>query len=145
MMGKLGFDIVVNKLSPGDLEFCKNAVRTYDYLKPLIWQGQQYRLSDPRESSVASVMYIDSTKTSAVMFNYLVNYRYDQGLKKPIRLKGLDPAKRYKLTEVNPYPGKSSGIGSQNVYSGDFLMKIGFDPNVDADHSSVIVTIQVVQ
>ena len=79
------------------------------------------------------------------MFNYLVNYRYDQGTKKPVRLKGLDPAKRYRLTEVNMYPGKSSGIGSQSIYSGDFLMKVGFNPNADADHSSVVVTLQAVQ
>lgn len=145
MMGKLGFDIVIDKLNPADLEFCKNAVKTYNALKPLIWQGQQYRLSDPRESNVASVMYVDSTKASAVMFNYLVNYRYDQGIKQPIRLKGLDPAKRYKLTEVNVYPGKSSGISSQSIYSGDFLMKVGFNPGVDTDHTSIVVTFHAVR
>ena len=144
MMGKLGFDIVVNKLSPADLEFCKNAVQVYDGLKPLVWQGQQYRLLDPRENNAASIMYVDPAKASAVMFNYLVNYRYDRGTKKPILLKGLDPAKRYKLTEVNLYPGKSSRIGSQNVYSGDFLMKVGFNPDVDTDHSSVVITFQAV-
>jgi alpha-galactosidase len=111
----------------------------------LIWQGQQYRLSDPRESNVASIMYVDSAKASAVMFNYLVNYRYDQGTKKPIRLKGLDPAKRYNLTEVDLYPGKTSNISSQNVYSGDFLMKVGFNPVVDAEHTSVVLTITAVK
>jgi alpha-galactosidase len=145
MMGKLGFDIVIDKLNPADLEFCKNAVKTYDVLEPVIWQGEQYRLADPREGNVASVMYVDSAKASAVVFNYLVNYRYDQGTKHPIRLKGLDPAKRYKLTEVNLYQGKSPGISSQAVYSGDFLMKIGFDPNVDTDRTSVVVTLQAVQ
>jgi len=143
-MGKLGFDIVINKLSPQDLEFCKNAVQVYDGLKPLVWQGQQYRLLDPRENNAASIMYVDSAKASAVMFNYLVNYRYGQGTKKPVLLKGLDPAKRYKLTEVNLYPGKSSRIGSQSVYSGDFLMKVGFNPDVDTDHSSVVITLQAV-
>lgn len=145
MMGKLGFDIVVNKLNPADLEFCKNAVQIYHGLEPLIWQGQQYRLLNPQESSVSSIMYVDSAKTSAVMFNYLVNYRYGQGMKTPIRLKGLDPAKRYKVTEVNLYPGKTSGINSQSVYSGDFLMKVGVNPEVDTDHTSVVVTIYAVQ
>jgi alpha-galactosidase len=145
MMGKLGFDIVVDKLNPTDLEFCKNAVKTYDGLKQIIWQGQQYRLSSPRENSVASIMYVDSAKTSAVMFNYLVNYRYDQGSKGPIKLKGLDPSKRYQLTEVNLYPGKASDIGQQQVYSGDFLMKIGFNPQVDSGHTSVVVSVKAVQ
>jgi len=90
-------------------------------------------------------MYVDSAKASAVMFNYLVNYRYDQGSKSPIRLKGLDPAKRYRITEVNLYPGKSSGVSSQSVYSGDFLMKAGFNPGVNTDHTSVVITLQAVQ
>jgi len=145
MMGKLGFDIVVDKLNPEDMEFCKNAVKTYNGLKQIIWQGQQYRLSDPRESNVASIMYVDSAKASAVMFNYLVNYRYDQGSKNPIRLKGLDPVKRYRLTEVNLYPGKSSTINSQNSYTGDFLMKVGFSPDVNADRTSVVINIDTVQ
>jgi alpha-galactosidase len=145
MMGKLGFDIPVSKLGAIDLQFCQNAIKTYDSLKPIIWHGEQYRLLNPRESNVASVMYIDSNKTSAVMFNYLVNYRYDQGQKSPIRLKGLDPAKRYKLTEVNLYPGKTSEINPQNVYSGDFLMKVGFNPIVDAGRPSVVVTVNAVQ
>jgi alpha-galactosidase len=145
MMGKLGFDIVVDKLSPTDLEFCKTAVKTYDGLKPVIWQGQQYRLLNPRENSVASVMYVDPAKTSAVMFNYLVNYRYDQGTKNPVKLKGLDPSKKYKLTEVNLYPGKSSNIDSKQIYSGDYLMKVGFNPNVNADRASVVVIANAVQ
>lgn len=141
MMGKLGFDIVVDKLSPADLQFCKDAVQTYNSLKQTIWQGEQYRLSDPRENSVASVMYVDSAKASAVMFNYLVNYRYDQGSKLPVSLKGLDPAKKYKIQEINLYPGTEPRIRSQEIYSGDFLMKIGINPGVDAEHSSIVLKI----
>jgi len=145
MMGKLGFDIPVSKLGATDLQFCQNAIRTYDSLKPVIWHGQQYRLLNPRENNVASVMYVDSSRISAVMFNYLVNYRYDQGQKSPIRLKGLDPAKRYRLTEVNLYPGSTPDINAQSVYSGDFLMKVGFNPIVDAGRPSVVVTVNAVQ
>lgn len=145
MMGKLGFDIIVDKLDPTDLEFCKNAVKTYNGLKGIVWHGEQYRLSDPRENSVASVMYVDPEKTSAVMFNYLVNYRYDQGSRGPIRLKGLDPLKQYKVTEVNLYPGKASAIAPQTIYSGDLLMKAGFNPGINAEHSSAVFTINAVQ
>jgi len=141
MMGKMGFDIVVDKLSPNDLKFAKDAVQNYNALKQTIWQGDQYRLADPRENSVASIMYVDTNKSSAVMFNYLVNYRYDQGSKLPVRLKGLDPAKQYKVEEINQYPGTEAVVKSQDTYSGDFLMKVGIDPNVDAGHSSVVLKI----
>jgi alpha-galactosidase len=144
MMGRLGFDIVVDKLSSGDLRFCQDAVKCYDAIKPVIWQGDQYRLSDPREQNVASVMYVDSTKSSAVMFNYLVNYRYDEGSKSPIRLKGLDPLKRYRIKEINLYPGTQSTINGQE-YSGDFLMTIGIDPIVSTNRTSVIIQLSEVK
>ena len=139
MMGKLGFDIVVSKLSPQDLEFCQNAVKTYNTVKQLVWQGDQYRLSDPVTSSVASVLYLDSVKTSGVIFNYLVNARYSAGSKLPIRLKGLDPFKKYHLTEINLYPGTGSPIDAGKVYTGDFLMNIGFNPEVRGGRASVVL------
>ncbi|WP_096351902.1 GH36 C-terminal domain-containing protein [Mucilaginibacter gotjawali] len=61
------------------------------------------------------------------------------------RLKGLDPLKRYKLTEVNLYPGKSCGVSLQSVYSADFLMKVGFNPEVDTDHTSVVITLHALE
>ncbi|MCR8559556.1 alpha-galactosidase [Mucilaginibacter sp. BJC16-A38] len=141
MMGRLGFDIVVSKLSGSDLQFAQDAVKTYNSVKQTIWQGDQYRLSDPREKNVASIMYLDAAKANGVMFNYLVNYRYDQGSKTPIRLKGLDPKKNYKLKEINLYPGASSSIDGEKTYQGDFLMKVGFNPQVNTGRSSVVLQI----
>jgi alpha-galactosidase len=141
MMGRLGFDIVVSKLSGTDLQFCQDAIKTYNSAKQIIWQGDQYRLSDPREQSVASIMYLDPAKANGVIFNYLVSYRYDQGSKSPIRLKGLDPQKTYKLKEINLYPGTTSPIDGERTYQGDFLMKVGFNPEVNSGRSSVVVQI----
>jgi alpha-galactosidase len=139
MMGRLGFDIVISKLAGNDLAFCQDAVKNYNSLKPVIWQGDQYRLSDPVTESVASVMYVDTTKTSAVIFNYLVNNRYGQGNRLPIKLKGLDPAKRYSLKEINLYPGTSSPMDGTKTYSGDFLMTVGFDPAISTYKTSAVI------
>jgi alpha-galactosidase len=142
MMGKLGFDIVVSKLSPLDLQFCQQAIKTYNEVKPVIWQGEQYRLSNPRESSVASMMYVNKDKTSGVIFNYLVNNRYGEGSKLPVKMKGLDPKKSYKLKEVNLYPGTKTSIEENQVYTGDYLMTIGFNPKVNAGRASVVLQLQ---
>lgn len=141
MMGRLGFDIVVGKLNATDLLFCQNSIKTYSGLKPVVWQGDQYRLADPGKSSVASVMYVDSTKKTAVMFNYLVNYRYGAE-SKAIVLKGLDPIKNYSVTETNLYPGTKSALEGQTVYSGGFLMTVGFDPIVNATRRSVVLELK---
>ncbi|RXF71214.1 alpha-galactosidase [Arcticibacter tournemirensis] len=142
MMGKLGFDIVVSKLNPTDLAFCQNAVKTYDAVKHIIFQGDQYRLSDPQSNSVASLMYVNHDKTTAVVFNYLVNNRYEEGSKMPVRFKGLDPAKKYRVKEINLYPGVNSSIDTDLVYSGDFLMNVGFNPVVNSGRTSVILKIE---
>ncbi|WP_069659791.1 alpha-galactosidase [Arcticibacter eurypsychrophilus] len=139
MMGKLGFDIVVSKLNGNDLKFCQDAIQTYDVMKPVIWQGDQYRLANPREGSVASVLYLNAEKSSGVIFNYLVNNRYGEGSKRPILLKGLDAAQKYKLKEVNLYPGVNSTIDDSRIYTGDFLMKVGFNPDVNAGRTSVVL------
>jgi alpha-galactosidase len=141
MMGKLGFDIVVSKLSGNDLLYCQQAIALYNTIKPVIWQGDQYRLSDPRESNVASVLYVNEQKTKAVVFNYLVNNRYDQGNKSPILFKGLDPVKKYSVKEVNLYPGTNSSLSS-NIYTGEFLMRIGFNPDVHAGRASVVLQVE---
>jgi len=142
MMGRLGFDIDFHKLNNNDQQFCRDAVKAYDSIKQTVFQGDQYRLSDPRDNSVASIMYVDPSKSSAVMFSYLVNYRFGEGSKGPIRLKGLDPGKNYSVQEINLYPGSSSSITSATSYSGNFLMTVGFNPKVDDGHMSVVLQIK---
>jgi alpha-galactosidase len=144
MMGKLGFDIVVSELAGADLRFCQDAIKTYNSLKPLIFHGDQYRLSDPKTSAVASISYIDAKKSSGVIFNYLVNNRYGENSKLPIRLKGLDASKSYRLRELNLYHGSKSSIDPSKTYTGDFLMKIGFNPDIRASRTSVILKIEAI-
>jgi len=138
MMGKLGFDIVISKLKPDELAFCQQAVKTYKQFSKAIWHGDQYRLQDPRDNDVASIMYVDTLKGSAIMFNYLVNTRYGAGTNLPIRLKGLDPDKIYTISEVNLYPGTKSTVPN-TTYTGKFLMTVGINPDVREGRESVLI------
>ncbi len=141
MMGKLGFDIVVGKLKPDELAFCQQAVKTYKQFSEAIWHGDQYRLQDPQENDVASIMYVDTSKSTAIMFNYLVNYRYGVGSNLPIRLKGLDPDKSYAVSEVNLFPGTKSSI-PDGTFTGRFLMTVGVNPDVKDGRTSVLIGIE---
>ncbi len=145
MMGKLGFDIVVSKLSAKDLQFCQEALKTYNGIKQIIWQGDQYRLQDPLNNSVAAIQYLNPEKNAGVIFNYLVHNRYAAGSSLPIRMKGLDPQKRYRLKELNVYPGVSSTINSNKTFTGEFLMNIGYNPDVKADRASVVLELKAVE
>lgn len=140
MMGKLGFDIVLDELSSEDLKFCQNALKSYQELKSTIWQGSQFRLQDPYKHDAASLMYVDKEKKTAVIFNYLVKQRYGAGTHTPILLKGLNADKTYKIEEINIYPG-TQPVLSETEYSGDFLMKVGLNPNVNQTHTSVVLKV----
>jgi len=140
MMGKLGFDIVIGKLKPDELAFCQNAVATYKQFSDEIWHGDQYRLQNPRENDVASIIYVNPAKTSAIMFNYLVSTRYHAG-SSAIKLKGLNPDKMYTLSELNVFPGRRSTI-AETAYSGKFLMTVGVNPDVRDGRASVLIAVK---
>lgn len=140
MMGKMGYDIVVSRLDANDLAFSQQALKTYARLNDVIWHGDLYRLASPYENDFASLMYVNEAKDRAVWFNYLVNPRYRKGSDRPVRLKGLDPAKRYTLREVNVYPGQKPAV-SETTLSGDYLMTAGFNPRVDSSHASVVIEV----
>ncbi|UIR57529.1 alpha-galactosidase [Sphingobacterium sp. SRCM116780] len=144
MMGKLGFDIVVSGLNEKDLSFAKQSVQEYNKIKDMIYQGDQYRLANPLDGSVASMLYLSRNAARGVVFNYLVNSRYGEKSHHPIILNGLEPDSKYRLTEINLYPGTKTTLPKDKLYSGDFLMKVGFNPDVTSIRTSVIVEIQKV-
>jgi len=145
MMGKMGYDIVVDQLKPDELTFSQQAIQHYKSISDVVWQGDFYRISDPWERPYASVLAVDEKKERAVSFNYVVTNRFEFSYSvAPIKLQGLDSAKKYRLKELNVYPGTASTIDEQVVYSGEYLMNVGFNPDVSLRRTSVIVEIKAV-
>lgn len=145
-MGKLGFDIVAGKLSKDDLLFCQQAIKNYNSFKDLVWHGTQYRLASPYENPFASMAYVNEDKSRAIVFNYLHSNRFmHTGTERPVILNGLDAEKKYHIRELNLYPGTSSVIDSSIVYTGDFLMKAGFNPDLNGNRTSVLLEINEVK
>ncbi|NIG54880.1 alpha-galactosidase [Chitinophaga sp. Cy-1792] len=144
MMGKLGFDLKVHELTPDDLTFCQQAVKVYDTIKHLVWHGEQYRLQDPYNNKVAAIAYVSPDKLEAVIFNYYVSTKFETPINLPIKMKGLDPSKKYSVREINLYPGTKSPVNSEPTYSGDFLMKVGFNPEATARRTSVILKVTAI-
>lgn len=142
MMGKLGFDIVIGHLNEQDLQFCQQAVATYNDIKHTIWHGDQYRLTHPREAGAAAMLFLDKDKSEGVIFNYLVGNRQDEGSRHAIKIAGLDPLKTYRISEINGYPGVQSPIDSTKLYSGDFLGNVGFNPQVNRERTSVVLQLK---
>ncbi len=146
MMGKMGYDIIVNKLSAKDLKFSQNAVVTYNSVKDVVWHGDLYRLASPYDNPYEALMFVNEKKGRAIVFNYLISNRFDITYSSvPLKLKGLDPQKRYRIREINMYNGTKSTLDERTLFSGDFLMKIGFNPDITIERSSVVLEINEVK
>lgn len=120
-MCKLGFDIDVHNLSDADFNLCKQAVANYNRLKPVILDGEMYRLVSPYEGNHAAVNYVSEDKTHAVLFAYDLHPRYKEPLFN-VKLQGLDPSLVYSVKEINLPEGQKT---ETKTYTGDYLMKIG--------------------
>ncbi|MEM7657678.1 MAG: alpha-galactosidase [Bacteroidota bacterium] len=145
-MGKLGFDIVVEELSEQDLQFCQEAVQNYESFQEVVWQGDLYRLQDPYEHPYAAFQFVAPEQDRAMVFAYLVEQRYRITYSpEPLRFQCLDPNKQYQLTERNLYPGTRTPIDPAKTYSGEYLMKVGFNLDVSARRSSVVVEVKAVE
>ena len=141
MMGKLGFDIHVGELKQNELQFCQEAVANYKRLSPVIWQGDLYRLISPYEESRAVLMYVNQDKTKSVVFSYTLHPLTDPNYSL-VRLEGLDPLKKYEVKEINLMPeAKNTFEASGNVFSGDFLMKVGLKISSARQESSVVLEV----
>ena len=142
MMGKMGYDIQVNELTEKELKFSQEAIVTYKRISDIIWHGNLYRLISPYQENRAVLMYINDTRSKAVLFSYTLNSRFGETFNR-VRLQGLDPAKTYKIQEINVSPeGRLFGPSeSARSYTGDYLMKIGLNVSSGAALSSAVFEI----
>ncbi|MDE6490095.1 MAG: alpha-galactosidase, partial [Muribaculaceae bacterium] len=106
-MCKLWFDIGLADLSDDDLAYCQLAVNNWNRLKPVILDGDQYRLVSPYQTNHMAVMYVAPEAGKAVLFAYDIHPRYAEKLPR-VRLQGLDPNRRYRVEEINLMPGTVS-------------------------------------
>lgn len=140
-MCKLGFDIGLKTLKPEDLAYCQGAIANYNRLKPVILDGNQYRLLSPYESNHMAVLYSNDSKDHAVLFCYDIHPRFMETLF-PLKLQGLDAERQYRVKEINLMPGKKSELEvNDKVYSGDYLMKIGLNVLKAATMNSAVLEI----
>jgi alpha-galactosidase len=139
MMCKLGFDISLKEMDEKELAYCRNSVVNWNRLKPAILDGDFYRLVSPYETNHTAVSHVSKDKSKAVLFAYDIYPRFDEKLF-PVKLQGLDPAKSYKIEEINLMPGSFSRLrGNGKVYSGDYLMKVGLQAFTTSKNNSKVI------
>ncbi len=126
---KLGFDIDLKPLKgTDDYTFVQQAVKNWSRLKPVILDGDQYRLVSPYETDHSALNYVSKDKSRAVLFAYNLHPRYKEPRLLKVRMQGLDPQRQYTVEEINLMPGTQSTFDFNGKrFSGDYLMKVGLD------------------
>ena len=126
---KLGFDIDLKPLKgTDDYTFVQQAVKNWSRLKPVILDGDQYRLVSPYETDHSALNYVSKDKSHALLFSYNLHPRYKEPRLLKVRMQGLDPQRQYTVEEINLMPGTQSTFDFNGKrFSGDYLMKVGLD------------------
>ena len=138
MMGKMGYDLKINDLSPKELKFSQDAVANFKRVSDIIWHGDLYRLVSPYEGNKAVLMYVNSARDKAVLFAYTLNSRFNETFNQ-VRLQGLDTSKTYKVREINLFPGER--YSAEGTYTGDYLMNVGLKVLKESPLSSAVFEI----
>lgn len=125
-MCRLGMEMVPAKLDNAERAYAKRAIAEYKVIRPIVQQGDLYRLISPYEGDQnnTALMYVNEAKDKAVLFAYrhLIKHSMSDNI---IRLQGLKTDAKYRIREVAPEfenkPVKISG----KVISGKMLMQEG--------------------
>ena len=125
-MCRLGMEMVPAKLNDAEREYAKRAIAEYKVIRPVVQQGELYRLVSPYEGNkdFSSLMYVTENKDRAVLFAYRHWFKHCMS-NIIIRLQGLNPDAKYRIREVAPETeGKPASINGK-VISGRMLMQEG--------------------
>lgn len=130
MSGRLGMEIQPKNMTEEEKDFCRRAINTYKEIRPIVQQGDIYRLLSPYDNlGAASLMYVSPEKDDAVYYWWKTETFVNQQLPR-VKMAGLNPDKSYTVTELNridntplPYEGKS--------FTGRFLMDNGLEMPLD--------------
>lgn len=126
MSARLGFELQPCDMTKEDAAFSKRALAEYKRIRPVVQFGDLYRLFSPYESRVAALMYVHEKR--AVVFAWLMD-KWLADSPPPLRLKGLNPAARYLVREINMDENGSLANVHERVLGGDYLMDFGIRIN----------------
>lgn len=144
MSGRLGFELHPKDMSAEELAFAKTAVETYKRIRPVVQQGDLYRLVSPLGNSQAALMYVSEDQTRAVVFVYGLNRQVCADYYPTLRLQGLNAGHRYKVTELNKGKGAHSSLDGKTV-GAEALMAIGVPYELGVEYDSLVLELEAVK
>ena len=126
MSGRLGMEIQPKNMTDDEKALCRKAIAEYKQIRPIVQFGDIYRLVSPYDKQgLASLMYVDETKSKSVFFWWKTESFQNEHLPR-VKMAGLDANKNYKVHELNRIDLRPMDIEGQ-VFSGAYLMNHGLE------------------
>lgn len=125
MSARYGMDLDLVKLPAEDKAVCAGAIAAYKRIRDVVHLGDLYRLERPHHAERGALNYVSPDQTKAVLFVFQLK----DGAAKVVRPQGLDAAKRYSVSELNPAPGRAALVQEGRTLTGEELMRDGITPN----------------
>lgn len=143
MTGRMGFELHPKDMTPEEVVFSRAAVADYKRIRPIVQQGDLYRLVSPYEEPRAALMYVSADKSRAVVFQLGLRYGLNHDEPLPLRLEGLDAARRYRVVEINRSGSLHVKIDGKTL-RGDALMGHGVEILQRGDFDSAVLELTAV-
>ena len=141
MAGRLGLELQPKHLNEEEWAFAQKAIEAYKKIRPIVQFGDLYRLKNPEDGTGwASHQYVSKDGKEAVFFAYSLKY-HGRTTFFQTRLKGLDPDKQYRITELNKKDWPSF-YGDGKVFPGDYLMNEGISLGIGNNFDSTVLHIE---
>lgn len=144
MTGAMGIQSNILEWSEQEIEYAKDMIRLYKEIRPIIQEGDLYRLNSLRKDHITAVQYVDREEEHSVIFAFMwTNCARPAPVKNIIRW-GV-PRFVYKLFPQGLTPNKRYSVnGCPAVRSGASLMNVGVEVELEGDGDSLLVRIDAV-
>ena len=144
MSQRLGLELQPKDVTGTDKEIAIAAISTYKKIRPIVQFGDLYRLLSPyHKGGWSASVYVDKDKSSAVFFAYSTKFHSRTEFFE-CKLDGLDPDKKYRLEELNTKGSHKSFWADGQIFTGEELMKIGINLNIEALLDSSVILLSEV-
>ena len=152
MSGRLGMEIQPAKMTEEEKDLCRKAITEYKEIRPIVQQGDLYRLVSPYDNlGLASLMYVNPDKSDAVFYWWKTETFYNQHLPR-VKMAGLNPEQLYTVKELNRIDNAPLAFEGQQ-FTGAYLMNNGLEipytHNVDYhklnDYASRVLYLQAAE
>lgn len=132
MMGGLGIGANISKWSTEELDDAKRYVELYKEIRPIILNGDLYRLSSLQYANVAAYQYLCEDAKEAVVFMFLQSQHLGSVIRN-LPLQGLESQSTYEVQ-----------IGDEDVFvrQGSTLMNVGVPLTLRGDYTSKLIRVK---